>query len=273
MARAGSRVDGEHLLRYQQVYQYVLDLIKDQHLHPGDKLPSTTELAALTGVSMISVRRGLSELEQEGKIDRRQGLGTFVGHGRVVAAPNRRGGLLNTLAYRTPQTNLKSELLGLTVGTADKNIAAAMSIAPGAPVWEVRRLRHVGMSAVVLERAMLPLALVPALDEAYLRAGNSMYGYLENQYGLTDSVTEQTFEVDTATEEQRAILGLKDDATVVRIRGISFDANGTAFDCYEQVYGASNFIFYVASADRRELLRPGNSDEWLVKPFDSAGSS
>lgn len=272
MARANRRVDGEPLLRYQQVYQYVLDLIRDQKMKPGDKLPSTTELATLTGVSMISVRRGLSELEQEGKIDRRQGLGTFVGHGRVIAAPNRTGGLLNTLAYRKPQTSLKSELLGLTVGAADKNIATALSIPQSAPVWEVRRLRHVSMSALVLERAVLPLAAVPALDEAYLRAGNSMYGYLEREYGLVDSITEQTIEVDTASADQRSILGLGDDAAVVRIRGISFDPGGTAFDCYEQVYGASDFIFYVASADRRELLRPGNTDEWLVKPFDSAAA-
>lgn len=258
-------------LRYQQVYQYVLDLIAEEQLKPGDKLPSASKLAERTGVSMISVRRGLAELEHEGKVTRHQGVGTFVGRGRIVTAPSHSGELLSSLMGRKARRKVHTELLGITLGTASKNIAAALSIKVGEPVWEVRRLRHVGASASILERAVLPLVRVPALDEAYLRAGNSMYAYLEREYGLSDATTEQAIEVDRPSAEERQVLKLSNTASVVRIRGISFDANGTAFDCYEQVYGATNFIFYVASVDRRELLQPEDMGEWLVEPL-GAGS-
>lgn len=258
---------GERQLRYQQVYQYVVDLIAEHELQPGDKLPSASELTARTGVSMISVRRALTELENEGIIYRHQGVGTFVASDRIVTAPNRSGQLLSSLVGTKTRLAVRNELLSFVVGAASKNIAAALSVKVGEPVWEVRRLRHVGATAPILERAVLPVVRVPVLDEAYLSAGNSMYAYLEREYGLSDAATEQAIQVDQPSHEERRVLGLRAAASVVRIRGISFDASGTAFDCYEQVYGAPNFIFYITNVDRHELLQPGDMGDWLVEPF------
>lgn len=258
-------------LRYQHVYDYVLELIAREKLKPGDRLPSAPELAERTGVSMISVRRGLAELEHEGKVSRHQGVGTFVGHGRIVTAPSHSGELLASLVGRTPRPTVRTELLGIRVGKASRSTAAALSIKVGEPVWEVRRLRHVGESASILERAVLPIVRVSVLDEAYLRTGKSMYAYLEREFGLRDAATEQAIEVDRPSSAERQVLKLGATARVVRIRGISFDADGVPFDCYEQVYGASNFVFYVASADRRELLEPTDMGEWLVEPLGGSG--
>ena len=45
---------------------------------PGSALPSFRQLAADLMVSVITVKRAYEELEKEGIIYRRQGLGTFV---------------------------------------------------------------------------------------------------------------------------------------------------------------------------------------------------
>ncbi len=176
--------------------------------------------------------------------------------------------LSSIVGAKTPP-EVRTELLSIVVGAAHENIASALAIKPGEAVWEVRRLRHVGPAAPILERAVLPVVRVPVLDEAYLKAGNSMYAYLEREYGLADAATEQAIQVDQPSKEERRVLGLSGAASVVRIRGISVDANGIAFDCYEQVYGASNFIFYVTGGDRHELLRPGDMGDWLVEPIGS----
>ncbi|MGD0998875.1 MAG: GntR family transcriptional regulator, partial [Thermoleophilia bacterium] len=49
-------------LRYQDVMAMVERLIGEQRLAPGDLLPSRAELAAMAGVSSITVRRALAEL-------------------------------------------------------------------------------------------------------------------------------------------------------------------------------------------------------------------
>jgi GntR family transcriptional regulator len=63
---------------YEQLVAGVKREISEGRLHPGSPLPSFRQLAADLMVSVITVKRAYEELEQEGIIFRRQGLGTFV---------------------------------------------------------------------------------------------------------------------------------------------------------------------------------------------------
>lgn len=53
-------------------------LILDGTLPPGERLPSERILSELLGVSRVSVRQGLKELENHGLVDRKSGRGTVV---------------------------------------------------------------------------------------------------------------------------------------------------------------------------------------------------
>jgi GntR family transcriptional regulator len=75
------------------LYQQIVDAVKREvaagRLEPGSPLPSFRLLAEEMMVSLITVKRAYEELEREGIIYRRQGLGTFVserGHDRTRAA-------------------------------------------------------------------------------------------------------------------------------------------------------------------------------------------
>lgn len=75
------------------LYRQIVDAIKREvaaeRLQPGSPLPSFRMLAEELLVSLITVKRAYEELEREGIIYRRQGLGTFVaerGHDRTRAA-------------------------------------------------------------------------------------------------------------------------------------------------------------------------------------------
>lgn len=259
-------------LQYRKVYDYVLTLITASRLQAGDKLPSATDLARQTGVSLISVRRGLAELEQEGRIRRRQGLGTFVGSGRLITEPTHSGELLESITNGPIRSDVTTKMLSLMVGKANKGVAVALSTTVGAPVWELRRLRLVNGIEAIYERAVLPLSRVPVLDEDYLAAGKSLYGYLRGHFGLNDATTEQIIEVDHPRPEERKHLHLKASDTVMRVRGISLDDDGVAYDCYEQAYEASSFIFYVSGSDRREFLRAIDLEPWLIEPITTSGA-
>jgi DNA-binding GntR family transcriptional regulator len=255
-------------LRYEQVFDFVVALIADQGLVPGDRLPSSTDLADLTGVSLISVRRALDELERGGKVQRQQGVGTFVAHERIRAEPTRTGELLGTLVDGNPLQEISTKLLGIAVGRPSDNIVRALAIEAGQPVWELSRLRSIGRSAAILEQAVLPLSLVPALDEARLAAGESLYRFLEDRYGLRDEYAEQVLEVDHPTARERNALQLGPRDQVARIRGVSFDSKAGAFDCYQQTYRARDFVFYTAGANNnQQLLQPNDIGAWVVEPM------
>ena len=70
---------------YQQIVDRLKREIAEGRLKPGVALPSFRVLAEELLVSVITVKRAYEELEREGIIYRRQGLGTFVaerGHDR-----------------------------------------------------------------------------------------------------------------------------------------------------------------------------------------------
>ncbi len=63
---------------YQQIVQQLRRKIVQGELSPGSALPSVRQLAADLTVSVITVRRAYEELEREGLIYSRQGMGNFV---------------------------------------------------------------------------------------------------------------------------------------------------------------------------------------------------
>lgn len=70
----------------------VREAIRTEHAKPGTEgcIPSESRLAKLYGVSIITVRRAVEELVQEGLLVKRQGKGTFVANG-MAATPRSLG--------------------------------------------------------------------------------------------------------------------------------------------------------------------------------------
>jgi DNA-binding GntR family transcriptional regulator len=253
-------------LLYERVVDLVEQLIADRGLRPGDMLPSYTELADQAGVSLITVRRALDELERAGRVRRHQGLGTFVARPRIVTEPTRAGSLLATLADDgEPAGELRTTVLGLDQGTPSEDLCQALRIFAGSAVWRLRRLRLLDGHPAVLETSVIPVALAPELDTLVGRLDGSLYDLLAAEYDLVDSYEEQYLEVLTPTQEEARLLELPARAQVVRIRGLSADGTGLPFDAFEQLYPASQFAFAFAGSATRQLLpAPGNRD-WDVR--------
>ncbi|MBI3958273.1 MAG: GntR family transcriptional regulator [Chloroflexi bacterium] len=64
--------------RYVQIEESLHALLETGGYRPGDKLPPEPELAQQIGVSRATLREALRSFEQQGIINRKQGVGTFV---------------------------------------------------------------------------------------------------------------------------------------------------------------------------------------------------
>ena len=65
-------------LLYVTVRDALHDAVRDGRFQPGQRLPSTKDLAAQLGVSLVTTHRAMQALEARGILDRVQGRGTFV---------------------------------------------------------------------------------------------------------------------------------------------------------------------------------------------------
>ena len=63
---------------YLQIADELRDLIGAGTLAPGDRVPSTNELSAYNSVNPTTSAKALTELFNEGLLEKRRGLGMFV---------------------------------------------------------------------------------------------------------------------------------------------------------------------------------------------------
>jgi GntR family transcriptional regulator len=260
-------------LRYEEMIAFIERLVAEGNLAPGDLLPTQAELADMAGVSLITVRRALEELERAGRVRRHQGVGTFLAKPRIISEPGRAGGLLSTLRQAQEQPpRVGTRLLELFRGTPSLALREALRLGPDGAVWQIRRQRLVDGEPKILETAVIPVALAPALDRYATELSGSLYQLLADRYGLEDHAEEQYLEVAAADSEERRLLRLPPRSQVVRLRGLSVDKQDVPFDCFVQVYPALEFGFYISGATSRELFRGPVRDGWDVTPAP-AGTS
>lgn len=63
---------------YKQVTDQIIDAITDGTIKPDEKLPSIREVAGELKISEITIKRAYTDLEKEGYIFTRAGMGSFV---------------------------------------------------------------------------------------------------------------------------------------------------------------------------------------------------
>ncbi|HLI43916.1 MAG TPA: GntR family transcriptional regulator [Acidimicrobiales bacterium] len=253
-------------LLYERVIELIERIVVEQSLVPGDLLPTQAELCELAGVSRITVTRALEELERTGRVTRHQGVGTFLARPRYVSEPAKRGGLLGTLEASGAPIRVGTRVLGLERGVPSPDLAMTLGVAPGALVWRLYRQRVLEGRPMVVESSVIPVALAPDLDRHADALAGSLYELLERRYDLRDAAEEQYLEVVAPSDEHRRLLDVSSRARIVRIRGLSIDQRGRPFDCFEQVYPASNFAFYLSPGASRQLLVAAGERDWSVAP-------
>jgi DNA-binding GntR family transcriptional regulator len=267
-ARGRGGRGGSQLL-YERVVAYVEELVAERGLVPGDMLPTYAELAASVGVSLITVRRALDELERAGRVRRHQGLGTFLARPRIIAEPARTGSLLGTLKQgdaAPPADSVKTRILDMRCGLPSPDVASALRIQPDARVWRLRRQRLIDGQPAVVETSIIPVALAPDLDQLVERLGGSLYDLLARECKLEDEYEEQYLEVVVVPDaEARRLLSIPPRTPVVRIRGLSMDKSGIPFDCFEQLYRATEFAFAISGSTSRQLFPTPGFQDWEVR--------
>ena len=236
--------------RSGEVVRYVRDLA--HRLGPGAALPGERELATTCGVSRMTVRRALDELEDRRLVERRHGAGTFVRR-PAAAQPLTATSFREDMARRgfTPS----SRLLDARTTVADAGLAARLETPVGEPVLVVRRLRLADDEPMALETLHVPSARVPDLDGADLAGDASYYALLRERYGRRVTTGRQTVSPVVLAAADADLLGAATGAPALRFLRLSRDQAGEVVELVDALYRGDRYLIELDLRPPREDAR------------------
>jgi DNA-binding GntR family transcriptional regulator len=141
------------------------------HARTAERLPSEHELAAAYGVSRITARAAMQELERRHLVQRVRGSGTFVAP-RIdyVLSPSMPPSWTETV--RAAGHDASSEVTALHEGAADATVAERLEVPVGSPTFVLERRSDIDGSAAGVGRSHVPADLVPAIGQRLHRSGS-----------------------------------------------------------------------------------------------------
>jgi GntR family transcriptional regulator len=164
---AGPVTAGAGVPLHRQLFLVLHDELARGAIAPGDALPTEQSLCDQFGVSRITVRRALADLAEQGYIDRRQGVGSFVRQrGRPDEAPPV-GSYMDSLRQAQFQTSI--DVVEREVRTPPSPIGDALGVTGELlHILRVRQERRTHEPLMVSE-AWLPTDLADTLTTSALR--------------------------------------------------------------------------------------------------------
>lgn len=142
-------------LLHKQLFVVIQQLISRGVLSEGDRLPTQEQLCEKYGVSRITVRRALADLQSEGFIRVEQGVGAFVTSQSLVVSPPPSLGFVDSLRQVVEDTEVR--VMKLDTAKCPAHICAALHLKAGAEAIHVVRTRSRKNQCLMLLEAWIPI--------------------------------------------------------------------------------------------------------------------
>ena len=232
---------------YLQLTQALAADIASRRLNPGQKLPSERQICETYGVSRVTARRALRALVEEGVVESSRGRGWFVANGPISEPPNM---LLSFSAMgRARGLQPASRVLVQRVRPAALDEADALTIAPGAEIFELQRLRLLDGYPVAVDRSRIPLLRCPSLIDVNFEHA-SLYEVLNAHGGDVPSYADYTVEAVAADADDADLLELDPGGPVLVTTALTYDQDQRPLELGHMVYRGDRYRFRARLWDR-----------------------
>jgi GntR family transcriptional regulator len=211
----------------------------------GSRIPPELDLGEEYGVSRVTVRQALAELDKDGLVDRRRGSGTYV----------RR--LQHPIVYDLALGNGEPAATFGEVHHADvidvgripdppAEIRYRLQLRPTAGVVYMVRKVTCNDQPVSLARSWFNAETVPGVERSRKLSG-SLSCLLAEDYGLRPARTESQIEVVRATREEAALLDSAADIPLVVVTATSYLPDGRPLEFSQTEWLGDRVRFHLTS--------------------------
>lgn len=236
---------------YNQLRELLRARILDGTYVPTSRMPSEYELCERFGVSRITVRQALNDLQKEGLIFKIHGKGTFVAKPKVYQNISSLQGLAESLAYQGYE--VINQVRSIEYKPATPEIAARLAMEPGAFMAEIQRVRLINREPVSLEITYVAEKIGRQLERADLIT-RDIFLILENDLNIALGHANLAIDAILADRDLAQALRTEENTPVMRIERLTHTDKGAPLD-FEYLYYRGDAFQYRLRIDRQRAAQ------------------
>ena len=223
---------------YVQLRKRIEAAITSGLLPPESALPPEREIATVTELSRVTVRKAMADLAEQGIVVQRQGSGSFVAprKPRVEQSLSQLTSFTEDMAWRGLRADSHWLERGVFLPNADE--VATLGLAPGDQVARLARLRMADGRPMAIERASLSMDVLPNP----LAVTHSLYDVL-GRAGLRPVRALQKISAINLGAADADLLELPVQAAGLRIERVSYLTDGRVAEFTRSIYRGDAYDF------------------------------
>src|SRR5450830_892340 len=240
-------IDPSPVPLYVQVKDRLRERIYDGTYAPHAQLPPESEMGSIFGVSRITVRQALSDLQREGVIFKIPGKGTFVAKKKAEQELTRLEGFAEAMTRKGYE--IYNRVVGHRTLPATAEVAQQLCVEVGATVAEIRRVRHLNREPVSLEITYLPEELGQRLRNEDL-SSRDIFLIFENDFGIALGHADLQIGAVIADHTLAEALQVNEGTALLRIERLTYTADGKPLDFEYLYFRGETFQYHLRIARR-----------------------
>jgi GntR family transcriptional regulator len=232
---------------YHRLYVILRDQIVSGHHGKGSLLPSELELSALFGVSRITAKRALDELNAEGLVERARGRGTrVIGHpadvpgGRPISASI--DGLRENLSAIGRETSVR--VVEFAYMPAPALVCERLQVEAATPVQRAVRVRSLDGMPLSQSTTFIPENIGRTFGEDDL-AATPLIDLIEGA-GVKVASAEQSITATLADSITASRLAVRVGSALLLVKRLVVDGRGRPVQYIEILYRPDRFEYRMA---------------------------
>lgn len=201
--------------------------LQEGALKPGDFFTTEKSLCQRFGVSTITAKRALDDLEAEGILTRHRGRGTYVAHPRVTQVLDHFYRFTTEMRAQGLRPTWKNLYIGVV--TPEPKVAEVLGIGVLDKVTRIERVRLLNDEPFFVETGYLPQSLFPGLEKKD-HESVALYDILAQEYNLQPARCRETFEPLLLDRRTARLLGVRTGGAGMLVEHLAFSAEGTPLE-------------------------------------------
>ncbi|MEA0974488.1 GntR family transcriptional regulator [Lacticaseibacillus paracasei] len=214
---------------YVQIVNAIRRKINEKEWQAGDRLPSEEALVRDLDVSRGTVRKAVTELVNEGVLERIQGKGTFVTKDKI-SYPFAQELTSYAEAMKEKDLSFTTEVLVSERQLPTPELQQRLNIGPRSPVLYMVRMRSVEGTPAILLYNWVSLERVPGADQ-FDYSKKSVFEVIEQELGHKIKCGVRDFSAKNLDKDQAKILQQKKGDAILVLKQVTFNHDDAPIEC------------------------------------------